>query len=237
MQVTTTYRKPKPFAWSYSKLKNYETCPKRHYHVDIKKDIKEEESEELLYGNVVHKVLAQRIEHGTELPPFHKPKLEPWVDRIFTFQGKDVRKISGCEVQVEQKLAITEEFAPCAFFDKEAWYRGIGDVIWRVGKVAYVGDWKTGKVKEDKAQLFLMAACVFARHPEVQVVRSEFIWLKEDATSTLDIQRTEQSKGWDELWPRIKALKHAHTNEEFPAKPGPLCRKWCPVSVCPHHGE
>ena len=45
MQVTTTRNKPKSFAWSYSKLKNFETCPKRSWHLDVARDIKEPEGE------------------------------------------------------------------------------------------------------------------------------------------------------------------------------------------------
>ena len=48
MAVTTTFDGKavvKPFSWSYSRLKNYEACPKKHYHLDIKKDLPPEESE------------------------------------------------------------------------------------------------------------------------------------------------------------------------------------------------
>ena len=71
MSVVTTRRAPagpKPFSWSYSRLKNFETCPKRHWHVDINKDAKEEDSEQLQWGNAVHKALADRIAKGTSLP-------------------------------------------------------------------------------------------------------------------------------------------------------------------------
>jgi spore coat polysaccharide biosynthesis protein SpsF (cytidylyltransferase family) len=54
--MAITRHGPKPFAWSYSKLKNYEVCPKRHWHVDVKKDFKEAESEALKQGNLVHKL-------------------------------------------------------------------------------------------------------------------------------------------------------------------------------------
>ena len=54
----------KPFSWSWSKLKNFRTCPKRHYHVDIAKDFKEDDSEDLLWGNEVHEALAKRIGKG-----------------------------------------------------------------------------------------------------------------------------------------------------------------------------
>lgn len=227
MSVVTTYNKPKPFAWSYSRLKNFESCPKRHYEVDIIKSVKEEESEQLKFGNMLHDALAKRIKDGTPLPkPF--AQYEPWVERIADPQGK---------ILVEQKLAITKDFAPCDFFDRQAWFRGIGDVIKIVGPVALILDWKTGKVLEDSQQLALMAQCVFSHHPEVQKVRSEFIWLKEDATTRADFTRDDMVKLWGGLFPRIEALEQAHRTTTYPARPGNLCRRWCPVSSCPHHGQ
>lgn len=234
--IVTTHARPKPFAWSYSRLKNFESCPKRHWHVDLKKDVKEEESEALQYGNVVHEILAQRIAKGTELPPFHKPTLEPWVDRVFTFNGKDVRE-HGAKVLVEQKFAITKDFGSCEFFDRAAWFRGVGDVIWLLGPLGYIGDWKTGKIVEDSVQLALTAQCLFAHYPALQLVRSQFMWLKEDATTTADLKRSDMPALWAKLWPRIEALQRAHDETSYPPKPGRLCRRWCPVSQCPHHGE
>jgi hypothetical protein len=230
--VTTIRHSPKPFAWSYSKLKNFESCPKRHYEIDIAKSIKEPESEQLRFGNMLHEALAKRIGKGVPLPtPF--AKYESWAARMATPVGiKDTETV----VLVEQKLAITKDFAPCDFFDRRAWYRGIGDVIKITGPVALVADWKSGKIQEDGVQLALMAQCVFAHHPGVQRIRSEFIWLKEDATTRADFSREDMVRLWVELNPRIEALEHAHNTTTYPAKPGALCRRWCPVSSCPHHG-
>lgn len=225
--AVTTYNKPKPFAWSYSRLKNFETCPKRSWHLDIKKDIKEEESEQLRYGNDLHKALAERLSQNKPLPPAYA-QFESWAAKVGTPGGK---------LLVEQKLAITADFGPCEFFSKDAWYRGIGDVIKIVGPVALILDWKTGKLLEDSVQLALMAQCVFAHYPDVQKVRSEFIWLKEDATTRGDFSREDMPGLWVSLHPRVEAMKQAHETTTYPAKPGPLCRRWCPVTVCPHHGS
>jgi len=227
MQAVTTYNKPKSFAWSYSKLKNYETCPKRHFHCDIQKDVVEEESEALMYGNAVHKALAERLSKGTPLgEPFKH--LEPWAAKLLTNDGN---------LLVEQKYAIRSDFGPTEFFAKDAWYRGIGDVVKIVGPVALILDWKTGKVLEDSQQLALMAACVFAHYPDVQKVRSEFVWLKEDATTRADFAREDMPRVWNNLLPRVKSLESAYTSMSFPPKPGNLCRRWCPVKQCPHNGE
>jgi hypothetical protein len=71
----------------------------------------------------------------------------------------------------------------------------------------------------------------------VQKVRSEFLWLKEDATTRADFARDNMVTVWKGLWPRIESLEHATNTLTFPAKPGGLCKRWCPVTVCPHHGE
>jgi hypothetical protein len=226
MQIVTTRNKPKSFAWSYSKLKNFETCPKRYFHVDVERSIKEEEGESLLWGNAVHKALAERVEKNTPLPKGMEP-YEKWAERMQTGGGK---------ILVEQKLAINADFGPESWFSDNAWFRGIGDVIKIVGPVALVADYKTGKILEDGSQLALMAACVFAHHPDVQKIRSEFIWLKEDATTRADFARTDMPNVWRGILPRVETLKVAHDTLSFPPKPGGLCRTFCPVSQCPHHG-
>jgi hypothetical protein len=232
MQIVTTRSDgsavKKPFTWSYSRLKNFESCPKRHFHIDIEKSVKEEESEQLLWGNEVHDALAKRLKSKTTLPvPMRS--YEPWCVKIEKEPG---------EILVEQKLAIRKDFGPTTFFAKDVWFRAVGDVIKLSpsGAVALIADWKTGKIVEDSQQLALSAACVFAHYPSVQAVRSEFIWLKEDATTRGTFKRSDMPGMWRGLWPRIEALEAAHDACNYPPKPGSLCRKWCPVSKCPHHG-
>ena len=230
INTVTTGGKPKPFAWSYSKLKNFETCPKRYYNIDVAKLVKEEESEQLTYGNTLHKVLAEAISGKAPLPD-HFRHLQSWVDKLTRTDGK---------LLVEQQLAIDINFGPTEWFSKTAWYRGIADVIKIVGapgaQVAVVLDWKTGKILEDGIQLALMAQCVFAHHPDIQKIRTEFVWLKEDATTRADFTRDDMVKVWAGLMPRVQTLENAHKAANFPPKPGYLCRKWCPVDACPNHG-
>lgn len=230
MKIVTTGGKPKPFSWSYSKLKNFETCPKRYYNIDVTKRVKEEESEELSYGNAIHKALAEAISGKAPLPKEFE-KMQKWVDMVAGVSN------GSANILVEQKLAIDIDFGPASFFDNAAWYRGIADVIKIVGPVASVLDWKTGKILEDGVQLALMAQCVFAHHPDVHAIRTEFIWLKHDARTRCDFQRADMVKVWAGLLPRVKQLEAAHARDEFPPKPNPLCRRWCPVAACPHHGE
>lgn len=226
----TTYANPqaKGFAWSYSKLKNYETCPKRHFHYDIAKDVVEPESDQLKDGNFTHDVLAMRLGPKKIPLPAQVIDLEKWCERFEKGDGT---------ILVEQKYAIKRDFSACAWFDKTAWYRGIGDVVKLYGRVGLVADWKTGKIVEDSVQLMLMAQCMFSHYPELLQVRSEFIWLKEDATTRQDFKRGEMAGHWASLLPRIALLEQANQTMTYPAKPGRLCKRWCAVEACPHYGE
>lgn len=234
--MTTTYAPGasayrKPFAWSYSKLKNFEVCPKKHYEVDVVKSVKEEESEALLWGNTLHTAAARRLDKGVKLPDGME-LVEDWCKKII---GDGTSTIL-----VEQQLAINKDFGKCDWFGKQAWYRAIVDVAKIMGEgdrqMALAIDWKTGKIKEDGVQLALTAACIFAHHPGVQKIRTHFVWVAHGADTRADFAREDMPGMWRSIWPRIEQLKHAYDTTSYPAKPGGLCKRWCPVDTCPHHG-
>lgn len=237
MQVMTTRGAPKKkFSWSYSKLKNFEACAKRHYHVDIARDFKEEESDELAYGNQLHDAMHARLgPKKTPLPQVFN-KHEKWARRAETTPGA---------LLTEQKFCVRDDFSPTDWKDwNGGWYRGIGDLVKLNNRVAIAIDWKTGKILEDSVQLKLMAQCVFSHHPEINVIRTLFAWLKYDdprepdkfTETQLDVRREDMPAFWSEMMPRVKALEAAYHYQNFPPTPGRLCRKWCPVTACPHHG-
>lgn len=216
------------FSWSYSKIKNYDTCPKKHYEVDIAKSV-QDDTTQLKWGNEVHDAMAKACSGKSPLPP-DMLDFQPWVDRVRSGPG---------ELLVEQKYALTRDLQPTEYFSPRVWYRGIGDVVRVDGPVALVLDWKTGKILVDSVQLALMAQCVFAFHPDVKRVRSEFVWLKEgDNISTPEIfDRNDMPGFWVGMLPRIQEYQNALSNMNFPPKPGKLCFKYCPVKSCPHNGK
>lgn len=229
MEVTTTRYGKKAFAWSYSKIKNYETCPKRHYFVDLKKKYREDDAdnEQLKHGNLVHDYADKFIKNGTPIPNEY-PTLKKWCENFV--------RPPFTEMHSEQQLAITENYAPTKWFGDDAWCRAKVDAVKINGPYAIVIDWKTGKIIEDHIQLGIAAACVFAHYPNIMAIRSEFVWLKEDAHTKLTIKRSELAEFWSGLMPRIEQYKYAVATEDFPAQAGGLCRNYCPVESCPHHG-
>jgi hypothetical protein len=216
----------KSFSWSYSKLKNYDTCPKRHYEIDIAKSF-QDSGEALVWGNQVHDAFAKRLTTNAVLPDGMQ-EYEKWVDSIAAGSG---------ELLVEQKFALTRDFQPTEWFGPRAWFRGICDALRLDKELAIAVDWKTGKMKHDPTQLMLMTACIFAHHPDVQLVESRFVWLQEDAMTRERYTRKDIANEWLGVLPRVEDLEDAAINLNYPPKPGKLCFKWCPVVSCPFHGK
>lgn len=215
----------KEWSWSYSRLKNYETCPHRYHQIDVLKKFKDDTTE-LDEGNRIHKMLEDYIAHDKPLMPQYGH---------LQYYGDMGKSIIG-DIYVEQNLAIDKDFAPCEYFAHNAWYRAKMDVLGINGPVAIGLDWKTGQIKEDPTQLALAAATVFAHWPHIQAIRTEFVWLKYRASSRADILRSDLPKIWAGVLPRVAILKNAHDTNNFPKKPGGLCRNYCAVKSCEHHG-
>ncbi len=220
----------KSFSWSYSKLKNFQTCPRRHQEVDLLKRFKEDESEQLRYGNAVHKALAATIGKAIPLPtePEDFTWLQKYVDRVLKGDGA---------LFTEQQYAVTENLTKCAWFAPNAWFRAIGDVVRVASRSAFIGDWKTGARKPDSVQLALSAQAVFAHFPETQVVKSTFFWLAEDEEDTEYYDRAKLARMWPEIAARVEKMKQAWDLQVYPPTPSGLCVKYCPVTSCQFYGK
>lgn len=214
------------FAWSFSKLKNDEVCPKKHYEVDIAKNFADN-TEQLKWGNEVHAALADACSGKKPLPE-SMVDYQHWVDKVKAGPG---------ELLVEQKYALTKDLQPTEYFGPRVWYRGIADVVRLDGPVALAVDWKTGKVVHDSVQLMLMAQCVFAFHKDVQRIRTEFIWLKDNCSTPEVFSRQDVADTWLGLLPRVQEYERHVMTQTFMPKPGRLCFKYCPVISCPHNGK
>lgn len=226
------FAKPKKFSWSWSRLKNYRTCPKKHYHVDLAKDFKEEPSETLDWGDKVHKALALRIAKGTPLPRI-MDHYESWPQRITGLKDQ------GFRLLVENKLAMSEKFRPTSFFDQETWFRGVLDVL-ALNEELGIGlsfDWKTGAIKPDYEQLALSAQLIFTHYPSITLVSTTYVWLGNDDQTTNRYEPTSLVNMWNNLWPEVKEMAEAHRTTTYPPKPSGICLRHCPVTSCPHFGK
>jgi PD-(D/E)XK nuclease superfamily len=221
---------PKQFSWSYSRLHGYEDCPRRFHETQILKNWGEERSEQLTWGDAVHKAMATALRTGTPLPTTFKI-FQHWIDKVARTKGELL-------VEDDCRWAITRQFVPTPWFSKTAWMRVMADAVKLDGNAALVVDWKTGKsANVDPMQLVITSLMMFLQFPDLLVVRSEFIWLQEDDRTIQTLYRHESADQWAEIIPRVLKMEKAFHAENFPATPNRFCKSWCPVRTCEFHGK
>jgi len=206
-------------AWTYSQLEKFETCPKQFYHVRVKRDITEPPTEHTIWGERVHTALEHRVIDGTPLPE-GMTQWEGIAQKLCLLPG---------EKFAERKMAVNRAFEPCDW--KEAWSRGIADLIVVHKDTAAVFDHKTGKRKPTE-QLALYAGYVLAAFPEVKMVHTGFVWLKERKIDRKTFSREDKAVIWQEFLPRVNKLESAYERDAWPPRPSGLCKGWCPVKTC-----
>lgn len=227
--MDTQIVQPKPFAWSYSRLKGHDDCPRRYYETQIAKNWPDTTVDQE-WGNAVHAALAQALRDGTDLPTkFHI--CQKWL--------AEVRKVKGERlIEDDCQWACTREFKPAAWFAKDVWLRCIADVAVLNPPAALVVDWKAGKSSNvDPIQLLLTSLMMLIQFPQLDRVLSAFIWLKEDHKTVQVLHREEAPDRWAEILPRVQRFEDAVAREHFPPQPGRLCKNWCPVRSCEYCGK
>jgi PD-(D/E)XK nuclease superfamily len=220
------------FSWSWSRLKNFRACPKRHYHIEVAKDIVEPQTEALRWGDEYHKAVAAHIEHGTPLPAsVEKYGVLPEVFRR--------HKERTGRVEVELQLAMDRDFQPTGWRDWDrTWLRGIVDVLCLSPRIALALDWKTGqKIQPEFEQLGLNAALVFAKYPTIETVHTTYQWIAHNTETFNVFQRDEMVPFWNKLLPELKRWEKDASEMTYPPRPSGLCKRHCPVTHCVYHGK
>lgn len=217
--------------WSYSRVKLFEQCPKKYYHLHIVKDYREPPSSAMTYGNEVHAACEEYVRDGKELEREHQ-FVKPVLDALIQKQGKKL---------AEYRLGLTEDLEPCGFRDSNVWFRGIADLIIldEDNKLAWVIDYKTGKSARyaDKDQLELMALAVFKHFPQVEVVRGGLLFVVSKDLIRDTYKEDEQELKWVKWNNKIDRMKIALNNDVWNPSPSGLCRNHCIVTECAHNGR
>lgn len=215
---------------SFSRLSTFEQCPAQFDYLYVSKRVANQSNEHSDYGDRVHKVLEAKGKGTLDeavLSEEEKNTLEKWgpiVDRITSQSG---------DKYFEHQMAVNRNLEPVGWFDHDVWIRSIADVLVVDGATAYCLDYKTGKVKENPTQLQLFAAMVFWHFPQVEAVKTSFIWLKFDEVTNAKYERRFLGALWSALEPRFTKVQDVIELGVFEAKPSGLC-PWCAAKeICP----
>lgn len=231
----------KPLPWSHSALGDFLNCPKQYYHKRVAKDVVEEQGEAALWGDQVHKffeasILAVNGEQAEADVIWNTLKLQGMdpeeTFRVYLPYLEAVLGIPHDAILPERQYAIGKDLKPCDWFDKEVWCRGIIDVLLLKGNKAYALDWKTGKRKEGSKQLMLFALMVFLHHPEIDEVKTGFVWLKTNETDYQTYRRDQEAELWQAFIGDLARYNAAFKQDMWMPRKSGLCNGWCPVKTC-----
>ena len=217
--------------WSFSKIKSFEQCPKKFYHLKVAKDYKEPETEAMLYGTAVHEAAEEYIRDGKPLPPEYEYIKAP-LDSLNMKQGNKL-----CEYE----MGLTADLEPCGFWDDDCWYRGIADLVIldEENKTAWVIDYKTSKNTRyaDKGQLELMALCVFKHFPDIETVRGGLLFVVCNELIRETYDKESAGKMWEKWLADYNRMEQAWKKDVWNAHQSGLCKRHCIVTECVHNGR
>ena len=216
-------------AWSYSKVNTFKQCPKKYYHLNVKKDVVDKGNAATRYGNELHKAAEKYIRDRTPLASEHE-----FMQRNLDALGK-IKGEKHCEI----KLGVnkdSDEYTPGKFYAKDVWYRGIADLLIINKKKAYLVDYKSSKSTRyaDTKQLDLLAGAVFVNFPQVEVVKSALLFVVCDGFITKD-HTSDMYKSYLNVFDEeLERIEVAHDEGVWNPIDGPLCG-FCPVTSCEHN--
>ena len=215
--------------WSYSSLKTFEQCPKKYYHLRVVKDVKDEGSEATQYGQELHKAAEDYLKDNTPIPPKFA-YIQQVVDAIKEIPGE-----KHCELKLGVKRTDTG-YEPCGFFDKDVWWRGIGDVVVVQDDVAFSLDYKTSKNAKyaDMKQLDILAAALFTHFPQIKKVKSALAFVVSNEFIHKEHFADMRDSYFATFEPELDRLTAAEESGVWNTNTGPLC-KFCPVHHCEHN--
>lgn len=210
-------------AWSWSRLNDFEKCPKQLYWKSIAPKALRcpfVTSPAMERGKLLHKSLENAVQFGDQLHPevAHVKKI---VDAIREEMN------SGWVVHTEQQRALTEDLNTTTWFAKNVWLRVIYDVIMVKGNEAKILDWKTGKNSGYTDQLAISAFTGFVLLPPLEKVTTSYIWVDHKATTTREYHRGQYEALEENFRERSEMIQICNDSGEWPAKPSNFNCRWC----------
>lgn len=227
-----------PFPWSFSRLNDFEQCPKKFHGKYVSKEFPKEnfDSPQLIEGRKVHRELELVLKQGDwELLDKKRKFLLPILQKLYSSQG----------LSVESQHAFTRNLKLTDWFANEApvWVRLIWDVAaFSDAETVVVIDWKSGKVNPYYDQLKLFAGGIMAKYPQVQNVVAAYFWVDHPASKPTieEYTRKEHFEAiWQEFGDRAEMINLCIESGNWKTIPSAYNCTYCPArdDQCPHRAK
>jgi|WetSurMetagenome_2_1015567.scaffolds.fasta_scaffold157632_3 CRISPR/Cas system-associated exonuclease Cas4 (RecB family) len=207
--------------YSFSKLSTHKQCNRKFkYNYIDKAPQDKKDMTALLKGGAVHSILEHYPYQSThKLAPQYQHIADKFIE---TKLGKLYLTQNSIK---EYDFGLTNKLIPTTYSDKEALFRGSIDFICTIDKTLYLCDWKTGKYKEEKWQLYdqlmFYAIYFFQKYENINTINISYVYVEhENMENTMILERQYLDTYIQELVELILNVEH---DEDFKKTISPLC--------------
>ncbi len=209
--------------WSFSALKQFETCPHSIFLSRVEK-IKQKEGPAAERGSMIHQQAEDFVQGKVdELPPLLKKVEKRAIELRDRFASQPFL------MTIEEEWAFTTAWVPTAWVGPDTWARQKLDVFYKdSNSSAVILDWKSGRkfgneLKHGEQGLHY-AIGAFMKYPELDIIQTEFAY-------------TDHGEYLKKIFNRERAMLHLPkiheraifmtTTTSFPPKPSKQNCKYC----------
>ena len=210
-------------AWSFSTLKNFESCAHRAYLKGVKR-LKEPGSPAMDRGSMVHDE-AEAFVKG-EIPfPVNLKKMEADFEQLKEMYDPTV-------MLLEKNWGFTQQWKDTGWMSDDVWHRSkLDNMYFESQTSAVIIDYKTGKKFGNELkhgeQLMLYAVVAFVKFPRLQFIKVEN-WYTDHNEKLTKTYTRETAMLFFPRWAE-RGLTMT-TAKEFPPSPSKPNCKWCPFA-------
>lgn len=226
MQRDLELSAPPISSWSYSRLKNFETCPYQGYlrYGERRPEPPTMDRTHAERGIRVHKDAEDYVRGQLDTLPASLVKSADVIEEV-------KKAFMGGRASVEEEWGYTSDWEPCAWMAPNVWCRIKLDAFVRDDVVADAFDWKTGRKfgneigHAGQGQLYMLGG--FLRYPELEVIRTRFVYVDHGEEVKREYTRDQIPKLLNHWHERGIRMTQALV---FPAKPNKINCRFCPYS-------
>ena len=176
--------------YSYSKLSTHISCPRKFKYAYIDKAPKSEtDKTALLKGGAIHSIIESHPEKSShKLAPKYQDIANNFINSNLGQKYLSVQKVA------EASFGLDKDFRPVGYSDKNAIIRGYIDHVCVLDNVLNIGDWKTGRLREERFQdynqLKIYGVYFFQRYPTLDTIRISYVYVEhEEAENPMLLER------------------------------------------------